>query len=409
MMAPRWQTVLLLAGAAALNYADRTSLSTVYPLLQADLKLSDIELASIGTLFLWSYAAASLPAGFIADRMPRNRVIAYSLLAWSLVTLLTGLVRNTGELLATRVALGLAECFYLPAAVALIADHHPPSSRARATSFHLCGLYAGLIGGGTLAGYLGETHGWRIGLLLLGGVGVVFAAICYRALPEAPRSNPAPAAASQQLLQLLGHRAFLLLAIQAMLIAVGTWMFFNWMPLYFKETFGLSLAVAGFSGTAVLQVASIAGALIGGNLSDRIARVSPRGRFTMMAGCYLLCAPCLLVFLSGGGMAIISMGVILFSFLRLVATANETAALCDLVSGENRATAQSLMNTLNTLGGGVGVFLAGYLKQDWGLSGVFAGVGLLVVLAAALTWLARQGVSGSVINCDSEANLRWLK
>jgi hypothetical protein len=47
------------------------------------------------------------------------------------------------------------------------------------------------------------------------------------------------------------------------------------------------------------------------------------------------------------------------------------------------------MNTLNTLAGGAGVFVAGYLKADWGLSGVFAGVGLLVVMAAGLVWLVK--------------------
>ena len=158
MIPAPWRVVLLLACAAALNYADRTSLSAVFPLLQAELHLSDLQLAGIGTLFLWSYAAGSLGAGFLADRLPRHRVVAWSLLAWSLVTIVTGLARTANELLATRVVLGLAECFYLPAAVALIADHHPAASRGRALALHLCGLNAGLVGGGALAGYLGEQY-----------------------------------------------------------------------------------------------------------------------------------------------------------------------------------------------------------------------------------------------------------
>ena len=159
MIAVRWQTVLILACVAGINYADRTSLSVVYPLLQADLHLSDLQLAAIGTLFLWSYAIGSLGAGVIADRLPRNRVILWSLVAWSLVTVLSGFARTANELLATRVLLGLAECFYLPAAIALIADHHPVASRGRALSLHMSGLYVGLVGGGALSGYMGETFG----------------------------------------------------------------------------------------------------------------------------------------------------------------------------------------------------------------------------------------------------------
>ena len=256
MISLPWKTVLLLASAAALNYADRTSLSAVFPLLQAELALTDLQLAAIGTLFLWSYAFGSPFAGFFADRLPRNRVIVWSLLAWSLVTILTGFARTPNELLATRVLLGLAECFYLPAAVALIAGHHPSPSRGRALAVHLCGLNAGLVGGGALAGYLGENYGWRIGLFVLGALGILLSAICFALLKEAPRGHaprPVPGPLGPQILELLRKRGYVLLSFQAMLISVGTWMFFNWMPLYFRESFGLSLAVAGFSGTAVLQ------------------------------------------------------------------------------------------------------------------------------------------------------------
>jgi hypothetical protein len=48
------------------------------------------------------------------------------------------------------------------------------------------------------------------------------------------------------------------------------------------------------------------------------------------------------------------------------------------------------MNMLNTLAGGVGVFVAGYLKADWGLAGVFAGVAGLMLIAAFLTDAARR-------------------
>jgi MFS family permease len=392
-MSERWRIVTLLSMVAALNYADRTSLSVVFPLLVADLGLSDLQLAGIGTLFLYSYAVGSAGAGLVADRWPRNWVIVWSLLAWSLVTIVTGLARTAEELLATRVFLGLAECFYLPAAVALIADHHPAVSRGRALAVHLCGLNAGLVGGGALAGYMGEHYGWRVGLWVLGGLGVVLSGVCAMVLREGPKPEivtRGTATLQVQLAGLLKKRSYVLLAMQAALISVGTWMFFNWMPLYFKETFGLSLAVAGFSGTAVLQVSAVMGALTGGALSDMVARKFFDGRLRMMVLCYVLCAPCLLIFLSGGGVMLVGAGVVLFSFLRSVATSSETPALCEMVEDRDRGTAQSLMNMLNTLAGGTGVFVAGYLKADFGLAGVFAGVGFLVLIAAGLVWMARE-------------------
>lgn len=403
----RWQIVVLLAFVASINYADRTSLSVVYPLLVKDLKLSNLELGAIGTLFLWSYAAGSVFAGVVADRLPRSRVILVSLFAWSLVTILTGFARTTNELFATRVLLGLAECFYLPAAVAYIAGFHAPASRGRALALHLCGLNLGLVGGGALAGYLGETYGWRLGLWVLGGVGIGLTGIGALLLKDPPREDSAGPTQPwfAPIVRLSKRPAYVLLALQAMLISVGTWMFFNWMPLYFTETFGLGLAIAGFSGTAALQVSAVTGAMSGGTFSDLIASRKPGGRLRMMTICYLLCAPCLLVFLSGAGMAVITAGIMLFSLMRSIATSNETAALCDMIPGSDRATAQSLMNALNTLAGGIGVFVAGYLKADWGLSGVFSGVGILVLIAAALTWVARS-YSLSSTNCEPELNRR---
>ena len=46
------------------------------------------------------------------------------------------------------------------------------------------------------------------------------------------------------------------------------------------------------------------------------------------------------------------------------------------------------MNTLNALAGGIGIFVAGWLKNDFGLGGVFAGVSILMMLAAVVALMA---------------------
>ena len=398
-----WRTVALLACVASLNYADRTSISSVFPLLQRDLGLSNMQLAALGSFFLWSYAAGSPLAGFLADRWPRGRAVAISLFAWSLVTIWSGLSRSSTELLVSRVLLGLSECMYLPAAIALIADHHPASTRGRAMAIHLCGLNAGLVGGGALAGYLGETHGWRASLFVLGAVGIGMSVLCFLFLREGPGRLSKEAVQKQQrplgeqLRAMLSRPGYVMIAIQAALVSVGTWMFFNWMPLYFRESFGLSLALAGFSGTAILQVAAVAGALAGGFLSDEMAVRVPRGgRLQMMTICYVLCAPCLLGFLlPSAGMAFVSLCVVAFSVLRSMATASETPTMCDMIPAEDRSTGQALMNMLNTMAGGVGVLIAGFLKADLGLGGVFAGVSALMLLAALITGIVwRKQIAG---------------
>jgi len=55
----KWYLVALLTCNAALNYGDRTATSAVFPLFRAELHMSDVALAAIGSFFLWSYAIGS--------------------------------------------------------------------------------------------------------------------------------------------------------------------------------------------------------------------------------------------------------------------------------------------------------------------------------------------------------------
>ena len=383
----KWQIVIALAIVAGLNYADRTAISTVFPLVRADLGLSDVALAAIGSVFLWAYALGSPAAGFLADRISRSRLIVWSLLGWSAATIATAFIHSLAAMLATRILLGIAECAYLPAAVALIADHHPSGTRATAMGLHLAGLNAGLIGGGFACGYLGDRFGWRFDFLVLGSAGLVLALIAAAVLRDAPAPETArrEGAGLRGIVTLLRVVTADAVLIEAMLVATGTWMFFNWLPLYYKETFDLSLAAAGFSGTFMIQMSAVIGIVVGGLVSDRLSRgIMPR-RVLLMAVCYFCAAPFLATFVVHPGYGLASASLFLYSLLRCIGSCNEHPILCEVLPHDLRATAIGLMNTLSCMAGGIGVFAAGYLKHDWGLDGVFGGVSLLVFAAGLIT------------------------
>lgn len=385
-----WSIVFMLFAVACLNYADRTAISSVFPLLQGELGLSDLELGALGSSFLWTYAVCSPFAGMLADRYSRSRIIIYSMVGWSAVTLVTGFSRSAEELIVLRVLLGVVESAYLPAAIALIADYHSSSTRGAAMGLHLCGLNLGLVVGGGLAGYLGELYGWRSSFLVLGVAGFLLAAVAARVLRDVPKpavkkgdvgALPIPA----QLMRLLKTPTYLIVITEAMTIAVGVWMFFNWMPLFFRETYGMTLAAAGLSGTMTLQISASLGILLGGFLSDRIARGGAPRRMLFMGLCYLVSAPCLLVFYGQNPVLVVSLAVIIFSFGRALAASNEDAILCEVLPRESRATALGLVNTMNCLAGGVGIMIAGFLKSDVGLRTIFSGVSVLVVFAGLVS------------------------
>jgi predicted MFS family arabinose efflux permease len=387
---PRWRVVIFLTVAYALNYADRAALSSVLPALRAEFQLTDAQLGLLGSTFLWSYAIASPIAGTLADRYSRRRLVFASLMLWSLVTLLTGLTTGVAALLVLRVALGLTESLYIPAAIALTADHHGVTTRAKAISTLIVGLNSGVVLGGVGAGFLADHFGWRSGFWTLGLAGMAFGMIFSPLLADAPvpvivpTDRPKPAEALRYLLRTPSYHVMML---KAALAGIATWIFLSWLPLYFQENYHLSLAAAGFMGTVMLQGTSVFGTMVGGWVSDSAAARATRRRMLMHGHGYLVCAPFLLIFLAQPSLAMAVTGVGAFSFFRGIGGANEQPVICDVVPARLRSSAVGFMNAFSTAVGGTGVFVAGLLKQTLGLNAVFGFLSVMFVIAAAALYL----------------------
>src|SRR5207247_1070599 len=128
---PRWSVALL-------NYLDRQMLASMKFSVMHDIPSIGKE-AHWGLLlawFKWVYALLSPFGGYIADRFSRRGVIVGSLFVWSAVTWMTGHAHTFHELLVTRALMGISEAFYIPGALALIAEFHSGTTRSRAVGIH---------------------------------------------------------------------------------------------------------------------------------------------------------------------------------------------------------------------------------------------------------------------------------
>lgn len=157
----KWWIVFMLWFVCFFNYADRQAIFSVFPLLKAEMNLSDVQLGVVGAAFMWVYAGFGPFAGLVGDRLERRTLIIGGLIFWSIVTVATALSTNYWHLVIFRALEGLGEAFYFPASMSLISDYHGPDTRSRAMSFHQSSVYAGTIAGGTVAGFLGQYYGWR--------------------------------------------------------------------------------------------------------------------------------------------------------------------------------------------------------------------------------------------------------
>lgn len=133
---------------AFLNYLDRIMLTSMRDPIVANFSLTDAQFGLLTSVFLWSYGILSPFVGFFADKYSRKKVIVFSVMIWSVVTIWTGLARSFHEMLIARTFMGISEACYIPAALAMITDYHKSRTRSLATGLHISGLYAGLAIGG---------------------------------------------------------------------------------------------------------------------------------------------------------------------------------------------------------------------------------------------------------------------
>ncbi|MCA9168306.1 MAG: MFS transporter, partial [Planctomycetales bacterium] len=262
-----WTVVILLWPVALLNYLDRQMLAAMKTSMVHDIanfveSTSDAQWGFVLGSFKWIYALLSPFAGFIGDRTSRRHVIGLSLLMWSAATWATGYVETYEQLLWARALMGVSEAFYIPTALALIADFHRGSTRSLAVGVHQTAIYAGTILGG-FAGYVADspTLGWRTAFFVCGIVGVIYVVPLMSFLkappaPETPLEKVAPQAA---LRELLTNSGFLLMVLYFTLPALAGWVIRDWMPAILKEQFGLGQGEAGVSAVLYVQLASLVG------------------------------------------------------------------------------------------------------------------------------------------------------
>ena len=389
-----WLVVVLLWPFALLNYLDRQMLATMKSSMVGDIP-SIANKADWGLVlgcFKWTYALLSPIGGFIADRFSRRWVIGASLVVWSSVTWWTGHVSTFHELVAARALMGVSEAFYIPAALALIADYHPGLTRSKAIGVHQSGIYVGQILGG-FAGYAADSpdHGWRWAFTTCGMIGVIYALPLLAALRNPPRSRTAteipvtgaPAANPGVLKGLLANRNFHLLVLYFTLPAIAGWVVRDWMPDILKEKFGLGQGKAGVSAVVYVQLASIVGALVGGTLADRWMQRTSRGRIWTSAIGMMLFLPALFSVGHAGSLAVAISGLVLFGFGWGFFDTNNMPILCQIARPELRATGYGIMNLVSISCGGFGDWAFGALRDrqvplDM-IFGAFAGVALLSV------------------------------
>ena len=386
----RYALALLLA-VNLLNYVDRQALYAVFPLIKADLNLSDTSLGMLGSAFMLCYMLAAPLFGRLGDKHNRARIAAVGLSVWSLATMLSGFATSYRMLLATRTLVGVGEASFGTVSPGLLSDYFSRERRGRTLSYFFLAIPVGSALGYILGGQLGQAFGWQTAFLLVGLPGLFLALPLYF-LKDPRRSEPESSATkSEALLPELRifwkNRTYVYatLSMAAMTFALGG--LAQWAPSFLHRSFGLEVARGNTLFGVITVVSGIVGTLAGGWLGDRFQKRTPTGYLYVSAVGFLLGAPLMILALTTSSLNVCLaaiFGAELFLFLN---TGPLNTVLVNVVTPGRRAMGFAInIFAIHALGDAISPAIIGFLSDHWGLSNALLITPLVVLVASGFAF-----------------------
>ena len=384
-----WRLLALLMLSVIINYIDRGSLSAAAPLLQDELGLSPSQIGVLLSAFFCTYAAFMIAAGWFADHLNVNWVLAIGFFVWCVATGATGLVHGFWALFVARFVLGMGESVSFPCYSTLIARHFSEQRRGIANAVLATGLGIGPALGMFTSGTLMAKFGWRPVFIGLGLFGLLWLPAWIKWMPRelhsaAPkREQPAPG-----ILEILKQRSAWGTCISYPTQTYLWYLLLTWTPYYLVRARHFSMAdMAKIAGAAYLCTA--VSAPVSGWLSDHWIEAGGsatlvRKTFTVVG---LTCAGISLLFCSLVGPAT-SVACLLLAYAFYGSFIAHPLAIIQTQAGPQASgTWFAMANFFGSLAGIVAPAVTGYLVNRTGsFVWPFAITGFIAVLGS-LCWL----------------------
>ncbi|MEW4468114.1 MFS transporter [Parasphingorhabdus sp. JC815] len=266
-----------------MNFIDRILIGVVAQPIIEEFRLQDWQFGLLsGFGFALMYTVMGIPIARLAERMNRVRIIAASVILWSLMTALCGIAGSFLALLVFRIGVGIGEAGLTPAANSIISDYFPPRSRARAIAIYTMGITLGGVLANAFGGPITEMFSWREAFLVLGIPGVIFGLIFLFTVQEPPRgyadpptaSTPVKASISDTIRELSAKRSFWINMAAAALVAFVGYGVSNFQVAFFQRVHEMSISEVTLQIAVPLGLAASFGAFMAGYLTEKLS-----GRF----------------------------------------------------------------------------------------------------------------------------------
>jgi MFS transporter, Spinster family, sphingosine-1-phosphate transporter len=384
-----------------LNYLDRFIISPLLPVLKREMGLTDTQLGALVPAFMLVYMFAAPAFGAWGDRRSRTHAIALGVGLWSIATVLAGFAHGYSHLLAARAMVGIGEAAFVAIAAAMLADLFAAGDRGRVYAVLNMAIPVGSALGFILGGLIGHRYGWRAAFFVAGAPGLALAlwVLWLRDPPRGAQDAPARAAAERGPVAMYGS---LLRRWPYMLVVIGYAAYTfalgglaYWMPTFLERVRGIPIEEASVSFGEIVVITGFVGTFAGGWLSDYLLRYSRQAYLWFSGVVTVLAAPVAYLALSAASREVYLPAIVVAELLLFMSTGPINAAIVNVVSPLERASAVALsMFTIHLLGDVPSPVLIGYLSDHGGSLGHAVLIVPVAVLAGGLVWLCAAHVNG---------------
>jgi ACS family sodium-dependent inorganic phosphate cotransporter len=268
----------------ALAYTDRVNMAVASVAMREQFGWSQSVKGLVLAAFFIGYLLFMVASGALATRFGGKRVLAAAVGWWSIFAILTPMAAATslGMLIAARIALGLGEAAVLPATYELFGRWVPAHERGRAVAWFLSGTALGQVVGFAASGWLTAQAGWPSSFYFFGALGFVWVGVWLVSVSNDPAGDSRLAPKERELLavmagagpvvatpwrKLLSRPALWAIVVGVFCANWTLYMLLSWLPSYFRDVYGLSLASTG-AYSAAPWLMSFIGMQVAGFTSD---------------------------------------------------------------------------------------------------------------------------------------------
>lgn len=172
-------------------YLDRVNIGSAGLQMTRELGFSNAVFGLGGGIFYLGYMLLEIPGGVLAEVWSARKWIARILLTWGFLASATGFIHSTRQFYWLRFFLGLAEAGFLPAILVYISHWYRPEDRGKAIAIFMASNPAAQVIGGPLSAIFLGVHwlgynGWRWLLFVEGVPAIILGFMTLSYLTERP-------------------------------------------------------------------------------------------------------------------------------------------------------------------------------------------------------------------------------